>query len=95
MYDTRNSLSSGHFSHDIQIADVISYLSLVDEYAATMARFCEEFPEYNGLAWSGSWVDWEASGVDAEFMSWVCDWIESNTPVYWEDGEPWLPSDPF
>ena len=90
MFDERNALSSGHFSHDDQIADVLSYLSGVEAFKATMDRFCEEFPEYNDLVWSGSWVDWEASGVDVEYMLWVCDWIESNTPVYWEDGEPWV-----
>lgn len=91
--EERIALSSGHFSHDDQVADVLSYLSGVEDFKATTDRFCEEFPEYNRLEWSGSWVDCEASNVDAEYMSWVTDWLEANTPVYWEDGEPWLPAD--
>ena len=88
-------LSSNAFSVDDQTADVLSYLSSAplnadesDKYAGTMARFVAEFPEYNSLTWSGSWVDTEASGVDPEYMSWVRDWIEANTDVTWFEGEP-------
>lgn len=85
------ALSSNHFSVDDQIADVISYLSLSDIYIRTMEdEFTSEFPEYNSLVWSGSWVDTEASGVDADYMSWVADWLEAHTPVMWSDGEPYL-----
>lgn len=30
--------------------------------------------------------------VDAEYMSWVTDPLEANTGIYWEEGEPWLPT---
>lgn len=88
----RESLSSNHFSVDDQTADVLSYLSNATdpELRALSDSFVREFPEYNGLTWAGSWVDTDASGVDVEYMSWVRDWIENNTPVYWEDGEPWI-----
>ena len=85
------ALSSNAFSVDDQIADAISHLSNHPDYAASMDRFVSEFPEYNTLTWSGSWVDSEASNVDPEYMSWVADWLENNTPVYWEEGEPWMP----
>ncbi len=90
-----HALSSNHFSHDDQVADVLSYLSHTDD--ATLRGladdFLREFPEYNSLEWSGSWVDAEASGVDPEYMSWAADWIENNTPVFWSDGEPFLPEE--
>lgn len=85
------ALSSNGFSVDDQMADVVSYLSLSDEYGALMeGEFLAAFPEYNSLTWSGSWVDTEASGVDLEYTSWVIDWLEAHTPVYWDEGEPWL-----
>lgn len=88
----RTPLSSNHFSVDDQTADVLSFLSNATdpELRALSDKFVEEFPEYNSLEWSGSWADAEASGVDVEYMNWVRDWIENNTPVYWEDGEPYL-----
>lgn len=87
-------LSSNHNSHDDQVADVVSHLSNSDEYRELMdGEFQEAFPQYNSLEWSGSWMDWEASGVDVEYMSWVTDWVEENTPVYWQDGEPVMDED--
>lgn len=83
----RLSLSSNAFSTDDQIADALSYLS--HKYPDLSNKFVEKFPEYNSLEWSGSWVDTEASGVDVEYMSWVADWIEDNTTIFWEEGEPW------
>lgn len=85
------SISSGHFSLHDQIADAVSLLSHDESFVRLMeGDFVKEFPEYNRLEWSGSWVDHEASGVDPDYMSWVCDWIEANTPVFWEDGEPYF-----
>lgn len=79
-------LSSNAFSVDDQTADAISYLSR--EYPALSDEFVREFPEYNSLEWYGSWVDCEASNVDPDYMSWVVEWLESHTPIRWEDGEP-------
>lgn len=83
-------ISSNHFSVDDQTADALSYLSLSDdpELAKLSDQFSAEFPEYNTLVWSGSWVDTEASNVDVEYMDWVRDWIEAHTPIHWYDGEP-------
>jgi hypothetical protein len=75
---------------DVQIADVLSYLSDSDDERDRAAAddFTRAFPEYNGLVWSGSWVDAEASGVDVEYMSWVAEWLDNNTRVSWAEGEP-------
>lgn len=91
----RVALSNNHSSVDDQIADVVSWLSNDPAHAGMMERqFTQkDFPEYNKLTWEGSWVDTEASGVDADYMSWVVDWVEANTLVYWEDGEPWIGED--
>jgi len=90
-------LSSNHYSTDDQIADVISFLSATEDYFSIMeVQFLAEFPEYNDLEWSGSWVDTESSNVDLDYMMWVAEWLENNTPVFWEEGEPFMaePSDP-
>jgi hypothetical protein len=76
---------------DDQISDVVSFLSDNEAMSAMMQdAFMREFPEYNNLTWSGSWVDCDASSVDPDYMSWVADWIESNTRVTWDEGEPYL-----
>lgn len=83
-------LSSNHLSVDDQIDAVVSHLKHAPDLSRQYRALRVEFPEYERLVWSGSWVDAEASKVDPEYMSWVADWIERNTPIYWEDGEPWL-----
>jgi hypothetical protein len=82
----REALSSGHFSADTQLADVVQSLT-EDE----RARFDTQFPEWDQLQWDdhGSWIDTEASGVDVEYTSWAIDWIEDNTSIRWDDGEPY------
>jgi hypothetical protein len=86
-------LSDNHFSVDNQIDSAVTYLTHAPELAAEAERFRAEFPEYAHLIWQegGAWISVKASGVDPEFMSWVADWIEANTPIFWEEGEPWLP----
>lgn len=79
------AISSNHFSVDQQIADAVS--SLTDDQRTA---FDAEFPEWDTLKWSGSWVDTDASGVDVEYTCWVADWIEANTSIHWEEGEPWM-----
>jgi hypothetical protein len=88
----RVALSNNHSSFDNQVADVVSWLSNQPQYADLMERrFTQnDFPEYNSLVWEGSWVDTEASGVEPDYMSWVAEWLEDKSPVYWEDGEPWI-----
>jgi hypothetical protein len=88
--ECRIPLSSGHLSVDEQTDAVVSYLCLSDRWSYQELR--KDFPEYSDarIVWSGSWVDTEASRVPEEYMDWLRDWIETNTPVEWEDGEPWL-----
>jgi hypothetical protein len=85
----RQSLSSGHFSHDDQMIDALNFLyrEFPEDYATIIAKF-PEMAEGRSI-WSGSWLDTEAMGVDAEYSSWVVDAIEATGRVYWEDGEPW------
>ena len=86
--DTRErvSISSGHFSHDMQVADAMSYLETNhnDDYREIIEQF-----DWKATKWIGSWVDTEAMGVDQEWSSWLCDAIEDTGHVWWEDGEPW------
>lgn len=89
----RRSLSSNHFSHDQQVADVIAWHLSTEQ----KVKLFEEFPEaqnikFEGHVGSSAW-DTEAMGVDVEYTSWLADWIEANTEVYWEDGEPWVGED--
>lgn len=82
----RRSLSSNHFSHDQQVKDVICRLP-----EEARMKLEAEFPEVKKITWElhGSHWNAEAMGVDVEYTMWVTDWIEANTEVYWEDGEPW------
>jgi hypothetical protein len=86
-------LSDNHLSLDNQIDSAVTYLTHAPELADVAIAFRVEFPEYAHLIWQegGAWISIKASDVDSEFMSWVCDWIEANTPIFWEEGEPWLP----
>lgn len=83
-------LSSNHLSVDSQLEDVVDSLA-TDQYDAFIAAF----PEWENLTWDihRSWVDYEASDVDLEYTSWCIDWIEANTRVMWDDGEPFLMED--
>ncbi len=86
---TRCSISSNHHSFDIQISDAMKvFRAMADAFDVNL--FHSDFPEYDNLKWAGSWVNTEVSDVDPEYMHWVADWLESHTPIYWEDGEPWL-----
>lgn len=87
-YAPRWSLSSGSWSADTQLSDVIDAMS-----DAVRLRFLREFPEWPRLTWESSWIDADASGVDIEYSSWAIEWIESHTNVLWEDGEPFIQSD--
>jgi len=78
------AISSNGFSVDLQIDDAVTALTDAEAEAFLIA-----FPEYQSLRWEGAWIDPEASKVDVDFMNWVCDWIEANTDIFWEEGEPW------
>ena len=82
---TDATISSNGLSVDQQIEDAVQHLT--DEQRET---FNAVFPEYATLTWDGGWVNTEVSGVEVDYMSWAADWIEANTGIYWEDGEPWM-----
>jgi len=82
----RESLSSNHFSHEQQLQDVIESL---DE--AQFNELVKVFPCIDqGVVWDGSGWDYRAMSVDVDTPMFVTDWIEDNTLIRWEDGEPWL-----
>lgn len=87
----RQAISDSHWSHDDQVADVMRWLAhnAPNDYSYLV----EQFPGFHALVWSGAWVDTVASAVDPEYMCWVTDAIEADTPVFWEDGEPWVTDD--
>lgn len=87
----REGISSGHYSLDTQLVDAVSYLE--STHPALYTKFLEATPEWERRTMGeghSSWFDTDAMGVDVEWSSWCVDWIEANTPIYWEDGEPWV-----
>ena len=90
----RESLSSGHFSHDQQLTDVLNHLT-PDQWAELVKVF-PELDGDDGIVFEatsdgvalGSW-DLKKMGVDVEYSQWVTDWIEEHTDIHWENGEPW------
>lgn len=83
-------VSNNHSSVDDQIRDAVGFLANSDDSRdmGSADQFRTQFPEWDQLVFEGAWLDAEASGVDVEFMSWVADWIESNSRITWSDGEP-------
>lgn len=87
----RSSLSSGHFSTDTQLEDAVGFLE--DSDHDLYVKFLDEFPEWTTRTMGegiSSWFDTDAMGVDIEWSNWCIDWLEANTGIYWEDGEPWV-----
>lgn len=83
------AISSGHYSHDTQVADAMSYLA--SEHPTEYARILVDFPEWESRKFGefSSWLDTEAMGVDPEYSSWLADAIEATGLVQWFDGEPY------
>lgn len=86
-----DALSSNHYSVDGQLDDVIHYLDACRPtiYAAMVAAFPEVPTRAMGDTMSAEY-DTNAMGVDVEWSCWLIDWIEQNSNVIWEEGEPWL-----
>ena len=81
------SISSGHYSHDTQVSDAMSFLET--HHPEAFAEVLAKFPEWPDRKWEGSWLDTDAMGVDVEWSSWLCDAIENTGLVSWWEGEPW------
>lgn len=88
------TISSGHFSTDMQAMDALRYLK--DNAPSAYAGILGEFPELDNASFClmGSWFDTDAMGVDEEWGSWLVDAIEATGRVYWEEGEPWACEEP-
>ena len=84
-------LSSNHYSHDLQVIDVMNWLGTVqrDKYEALVSKH----PEWNNYIMDGSWFDYEKMGVDVEWSMWLTASIEQDTNVYWWEGEPVMSED--
>jgi len=81
------TISSNAYSVDDQAADAVSHMEFF--YPNAHARFLKQFPQWNNTVWDGSSLDWEASGVPADYICWVIEFIEQHTDIFWEEGEPW------
>lgn len=81
------AVSSGHYSHDMQVSDALSFMA--DHHPYEHAAIIAAHPELGRLVWSGSWVDTDAMGANPELMSWVADSVERSGCVWWSDGVPY------
>jgi hypothetical protein len=84
------AISHNGFSVDLQLKDAVKFVAA--EFPALYDEFLRSFPEWERVIFpdQSAWIDWEEMGVDVEWSSWAVDWIEQNTPIYWEEGEPWI-----
>lgn len=82
------TISSGHFSVDMQATDALRWLE--SNAPKAHAAVISEFPEMSDPKWQmmGSWLHTDAMGVGVEYGSWLVDAIENTGAVYWEEGEP-------
>ncbi len=85
----RDLVSDSHHGVDNQIRDAVSYLT-----DGQRVDFLRAFPEWPRLIEASdhptlSSFDTEAAELDPEYPSWVADWIEENTSMYWEEGDLW------
>ena len=81
------TISSNHFSHDLQVLDALEFLEHNDGVA--YAHLMNMFPEMYNVALDGSWFDHSLMGVEADYSSWLCDEIEACSNIMWHDGEPY------
>lgn len=81
-----DSISSGHYSVDIQTSDALDWLRV--NHADTYSEIRKNFAET--IQWEGSWFDTDAMSVDQEWGSWLVDAIEATGLVMWIDGEPYV-----
>lgn len=84
-------LSSNHFSHDLQVLDVLNWMET--EFPEEFAIIQSQFPEVANIIMEGAWFDTKAMGVDVEWSSWLTDEIEQTCFVVWWEGEPFF--DPY
>ena len=86
------TLSSNGFSHDMQVDDVLDYLrgEMSESDYKDKLIIAGFYDEVERRVLDGAHFDTEAMGVDVEWSSWLADWIENNTDVFWWEGEPFV-----
>ena len=88
---TAYTLASNAWGLGLQIECVVNWLEREqpEKYAELIAAFPDLPRALATVSGTSSWIDTEACGLDPDFDSWVVDWIEQNTTVIWDEGEPW------
>lgn len=84
-------LAEGRHGFDTQVVYAVECLTDTDR-----AAFDAVFPEWPRvleiIAAASPLTGFYPEGdddPDDEILSWVADWIEANTDIYWEDGDLW------
>lgn len=72
-------ISDSHHGFENQVRAAVDALG-----PRQKAKFVKAFPE-----WEQWYADQYADDIDPEYSSWVTDWIENNTRMWWEDGDLW------
>ena len=82
-----HTISSNHWSTDMQACDAAAYLRLTHpvEYSALASEF-----EHVEIPGNSCWFNDAYPDLDPEYGSWLIDAIEATGLVWWEDGEPWV-----
>lgn len=75
----RQLVADSHHGFENQVRAAVSALG-----PRQTVKFQREFPE-----WERWHEDQYADDIDPEYSSWVADWIESNTQMFWDDGDLW------
>lgn len=85
-------LAEGRHGFDTQVVYAVECLTETDR-----AKFDLLYPEWPRVLeliaaaspLSNYYPGDDPDDPDPEIMSWVADWIEENTDMYWEDGDLW------
>ena len=78
-------VSSNGFSHDQQVDDALTYLSMChsEEYKKLRTQFTGVYDDVGGF-----WYAEDGDMEDPEYGSWLCDAIENTGIITWWGGEP-------
>lgn len=75
----RHLIADSHHGHNNQVLEAVNNLGPRQRKA-----FDQHFPDFETWA-----EDPYTDKLDPEYSSWVADWIEGKTQMYWEDGDLW------
>lgn len=82
-----NTISSNHWSTDIQVCDAMIWLA--GNHPNVYREIAIEFPILS-LPDGECWFVDAYPDLDPEYGSWLIEAIEATGLVWWEDGEPWV-----